>query len=219
MTSRDQDIECIVRATDGLAKGFPGIDSVFVRNSLPTQPDVRILPLIPTPDDGLAVFIVNDSVDLDEDDIVYLIEWYESRDAVNWTRRSELSGNPEARFFGERQIISAFTQVSEFWRIDVTPIEVSSLPTVPSGFGKNPTQPSKQIISGELGTHRVFVLPDLNGDNVIDFLDLLAFEPLWQVENEDLDINSARLFFEPGTLPTQRIGPSELFDLLEAVSD
>ena len=148
-----------------------------------------------------------------------MIEWYESRDAENWTRRPGLSGNPEALFFGERQIISAFTQVSEFWRIDVTPIEVASLPTVQSGFGKDPANQSKQIVFGELGTHRVFVVPDLNGDDVIDSLDLFAFEPLWQVENGDLDITTGRLFFEPGASLTELLGPREMIDLLEAMGE
>jgi len=56
-TQKHDALFCEARVTDGLASVEARSDPVTILNTLPTQPDVRILPLIPTPDDGFKPFL------------------------------------------------------------------------------------------------------------------------------------------------------------------
>lgn len=212
-TAKDDGFICEARVTNGTASLEARSEPVTVANTLPTAPVVRILPENPTPDDGLAALVIQESEDADGDDLVYLFEWYESSDGVNWTRRPELSGNPQALQFGQPEISSLFTQIAEFWRIDITPVEIDSLPTIASSKASASAKRLNEIIAGAKGSYSVLILPDLNGDDQVNHDDLLSLLTVWHKRKGDLDLGTRRLFFEPGDLDTLRIGTKELFIL------
>lgn len=202
-TKKEDSIFCEVQIADGLSSVEKRSEPVTILNTPPTQPVVRILPEKPTPDDGLAVAFDVLSEDADGDVIEYLFEWYEGPDGVNWTLRPELSGNAAAGDFGEPEISDLFTQIAEFWRIDITPLEFDSLTT-------------KGIVSGDTGTHSVFVFPDLNGDNLFNSKDVIVLLASWHKNSPELDSATRPLFFEPDDQGVRRVGPDDLFKLLLA---
>lgn len=194
-TARGQLIECVVTPSDGFVDGPPGSASVIIQNTLPTAPVIQILPENPTPNDGLAVWILEESFDADGDQIIYTFDWFESTDGITWNRRPELSSNLPFSV-GQPSISHLYTQVSEHWRVEVTPVEAHTIATLKGGDSESPA-------SGEMGVDEVFIQPDLvlsgNGDeSKFDAADLLVIRSVWHKTKGSLDSNSALsdMFFE-----------------------
>ena len=163
----------------------------------------------------MGVRIEVPSTDIDGDIIVYLFEWYESKDGVNWIRRPELSGNLSPFFPGEPEISSLYTQltqVAETWRVDVTPIEAYTV--------SKKGEPARKgaPIAGEKGTAQVTILANLasgsgTSDNIFNGPDLVAFLSLWHQTKGDLPPDLRNLFFDSGDSDSTQIGTHQLFPL------
>jgi hypothetical protein len=213
-TAKGDEITCLVRSSDGHRQSAPGEDTVIILNSPPSAPVVRILPPNPSPRSGLAVRIETESVDPDGDTVLYLIEWFESDDGVNWTRRPELSGNLKPFVAGEPEISSLYTQVAEFWRVQVTPVEAHTV----SKKGETSKGEGEPIV-GQAGTDTVLILPDvaasLSGgqEGMIDSDDLLVLLGIWGVQKSDAPADLLEQFFDASDLPEDRIGLRHLLIL------
>jgi len=192
LTARDQTIECVVTPNDGIQDGPSGRDEVVIQNSPPSLPVVKILPEDPTPDDGLAVPIILDSTDDDDDFILYVYEWYESSDGENWMRRSELSGSFEPFAQGQPEISHLFTQIAEHWRIDVTPVDF------PVGKGHLPAEHQKGSPPPDRATDSVFILPSLNDDGTVDSKDMIELFSVYRLQNQHLSGEIKDRLFEVG---------------------
>ncbi|NUN98105.1 MAG: LamG domain-containing protein [Candidatus Omnitrophica bacterium] len=212
-TAKGQTIECRVTPFDGAVEGPFGSDSVVIRNSPPTAPGVRILPEKPNPNVGLAVLITQESIDPDGDFVTYVFQWFESTDGVSWTLRPEVSGNLIPFVQGQPEISNLYTQGAEFWRVDVIPVDLSKrekalLETNPSALD------GKALTVGEIGTARVYILPDLDGNGVVDAGDLLRLLPLWGKSKQELGPDLQQVYFDTTEPGNSAIGPEHLFKLL-----
>jgi hypothetical protein len=201
-TSRGQTFYCNVRVTDGTGIAEAESNSVIIQNTPPTAPIVRILPENPTPIDGLAIYIDQDSVDADDDDFFYVIEWYESLDGENWTLRPLISGRRTFPYLqGQPQISNLYTQMAEFWRVDVTPIEAWTLPQ------------KGAVSSGPTGTKMVYILPDLGGDHFVNGSDLVTLISNWNKTKGELPEGVKPLFFEGNDPDSAKVGVQDLIKL------
>lgn len=211
ITARDRTYECRVTPYDGMALGQVGSDSVTILNTPPSAPTIEIVPELPTPDDGLAVLITEESTDVDGDTIVYLFEWFDSPNGLTWHRRPELSGNLDPFFPGEPEISSLYTrlvQAAEHWRVDVTPVEL------PPGMTKERlTGGSTSLVTGEKASIRWIVLPDLDGDRTVGPSDLLFLNSLWGRTKESLSQTDRELLFDENASATHEIGLTHLLNL------
>jgi hypothetical protein len=193
-TAKGQTIECFVTPSDGAVFGTPGVDAVNIQNSPPTQPVVRILPADPLPNDGLAVWIDTESSDADGDFVAYLFKWYESEDSLNWTLRPEISGNETPFVQGQPEISRLYTQAGDYWRVTVTPVDLTS---------KSGVLSAPALEWGNIGTRgfgqqtqsAVFVKPDFDGDRIVGAKDLLIFEGAWGERKDELPTNLKEMLF------------------------
>ncbi len=211
LTVRDREYRCVVTPFDGIENGPSGEASVVIANTPPTSPEINILPAIPTPDDGIAVVITTESTDIDDDRIVYLFEWFDSLNGVDWHRRTELSGNLNPFFPGEPEISNLWTrlvQAAEYWRVDVTPVEI------PQGVAKEDLEGvSKGFVVGEAASKEWFVLPDLDGDNQVGAEDVLLVHSLWGTTKESLPQADQELLFSETATATDEVGLEHLLNL------
>jgi len=215
-TFRSDLVECIVTPSDGVAEGIPGIASAMVRNSTPSAPLIQILPDNPTSESGMAAQIVSESVDLDDDMVIYLYEWYESTDGSHWRRRPELSGNPPPYYDqGEpavSELFTSFVHAGEYWRVDVTPIEITEKAAI-VGTGQ-PALDLKGALMGQPGSDRAFVLVDLDGSERVDSADLLALCANWYRTREQVNSRIRRVFFGNDDPAKTCIGSCDLLNLV-----
>lgn len=201
-TVRGELFRCKVRITDGTGVEEDETNSVTVLNTPPTTPIVRILPGNPTPSDGLAVYIEEESFDADGDDFFYVIEWYESLDAEKWSLKPLISGRRTPPYLqGQPEISKFYTQMAEFWRVDVTPIETWTLTQ------KGP------IANAPTGTNIVYVLPDLGGDHFVNSDDLNILLSHWRQTKGELPDAVKPLFFENEDLDSSKVGIKDLLNL------
>ena len=213
-TSKNETFFCGARVTDGTSWLETFTEPVTILNTTPTAPVVRILPEHPTAFNGLAVWIVQESVDPDEEDYVaYLFEWFESSDGATWTRRPELSGYRDPFIPGEPEISSLYIQVGEYWRVDVTPIDLG----LPGEAALSKAMSSASLLEvgteGEKGTYSVFVLPDLDDDGDVDQDDLCVLLSVWHKSKMELGGDLRTLFFEDTEADSEQIGVLELLKL------
>ncbi|MCA9425016.1 MAG: hypothetical protein KC994_08075, partial [Candidatus Omnitrophica bacterium] len=212
LTTRDQTYRCRVTPFDGIDIGPAMNASVIVQNTPPTGLEFDLLPEIPTPDDGLAVLITQESIDVDDDLIVYLFEWFDSPDGIVWHRRPELSGNLNPFFPGEPEVsdlLLRLIQAAEYWRVDVTPIEV------PPGLAKGQIVGSTgNWVVGPTQSRQKIILPDLDGDNSVGSEDLLFIESRWGKSKQSLSENDRDLLFSESSSATDEIGIRHLFNLV-----
>jgi hypothetical protein len=206
-TSRDQTVECRVTPNDGQDDGPSGSASVVILDTPPTAPIIQILPQNPSPDDGLAAKIITESTDIDGDTIRYLYEWYESQDGQNWTRRPELSGGLDPYAQGEPEVSRLFTQAADYWRIDITPVEAH---TLSKSIEAGPRE--KAAITGKKGTASVFVLPDFNGNKVIDADDLLLLLSVWGKTKTEVAPGLREVFFDINDPMDKKVGLQDLLN-------
>jgi len=210
-TSRGQVLECVVTPSDGNGNGPSGSDSVTIVNTPPTAPVVRILPDNPTPDDGLAVYFVKSSTDVDGDFVDYIFEWYESSNAINWTRRPELSGAFRPFSRGEPEASNLYIQIAEFWRIDVTPVDFPNETSFKKAVENKDT--GQAISAGAKGTFTTRILPDLDGDDVVGVQDLLFLKSVWKKKKSELDPDTRKIFFDAAADPNAEVGVDQLLSL------
>lgn len=211
LTTKNETWYCTVKVSD--ATGFVTATTlpVTIHNSTPTAPIVRILPENPTPADGLAVWIDQESMDPDGDPLAYLFEWFDSVDGITWRRRAEMSGNLSPFYPGASEISKLYTQAAEFWKVRVTPVELSG---GAQGYTKGMILTEEDLsllreqtlIPGRAAEDQVFIIPDLNGDGVVDIEDLLILRLAWKKGRTELPSNIATLFFEPGAAATEKVG-------------
>jgi len=212
-TTRYQVFSCVVRVTDGLSSVETETEAVTVVNSPPTAPVIVILPEEPVPGDGLAVWVMEPSVDPDGDAVGLVFQWFESSDGVNWNLRTEMSGRIDPYDRGEPEVSGLYTQMSEFWRVDVFPVEFG-IPAGKAGASSPEYLAGLAVESaGDPVTDTVYVLPDLSGDRRVDGEDLAVLMSLWHRTKADLDSGVRPWFFESSAPPTSVIGPEFLFRL------
>jgi len=190
-TESNQVVECVVTPHTSKGDGEPGSAMVGILNSPPSQPVVRILPENPTPDDGLAVWIEEESTDADGDTVVYLYEWFSSFDGSTWVRRPELSGTLNPFSPGVPEISALYTKAAQFWLVTVTPIEAL---TVPKKKSKGLTGPNP--VMGESDSHGIRVLPDLDDDDIVGVTDLHKLRSLLGKRKSELNPKDRDLFFD-----------------------
>lgn len=216
ITTRLDELECIVTPYDGSTRGVPATASTSILNASPTIPEVRILPDNPTQFTGLASWLKTPSTDADGDQVLYIFEWYESGDGVNWSRRPELSGNaPPYYDRGEPEISELYTnlvQAGEYWRVDVTPIEVLDEKSLTSGRPGDFLE--KSAANSQTGSAQVFVLPDLDGDDSAGPSDLILLKSVWHKGGEEVDDRLRQVLFDPEDENPDRIGTEDLLHLL-----
>ena len=214
MTAKGDAIQCLVRATDGETFSEPGEQTVVIANSPPTAPVVKILPDNPSPRSGLAVRIETPSSDADGDTLLYLFEWFESDDGSNWVRRPELSGNLKPFVTGEPEISSLYTQIAEYWRVQVTPVEADTV----AKKGGSPKVAGSPV-TGEPGVDQVLILPDLavsssgNPEDRIDSDDLLALLEVWGITKSNLSGPLQDQFFDSFDSNDSKVGLRHLLAL------
>jgi hypothetical protein len=224
LTTRLDELECIVTPFDGSARGVPASASVMISNASPTIPEVRILPDYPSQFTGMASWLKTPSIDADGDPVLYIFEWYESDDGVAWTRRPELSGNaPPYYDRGEPEISELYTnllQAGEYWKVDVTPIEVLDKKNLQSGWTGESSPVSSRLLmnrsvrNSQTGSAQVLVLPDLDGDDTAGPSDLILFRSVWHKQKEEVGPPLRQSLFDPEDGNPARIGPAHLFHLL-----
>jgi len=215
-TTKNETYFCAARVTNGILHFDALTEAVTIANSPPSAPTIAIRPEQPTPDDGLAMWIDVESTDPDGDGVVYLIEWFESPDGQTWTRRPELSGNPPPLYDqGEPEISHLYTQMAEFWRLTITPIEVWDSPK-PLALMANPgVRLQGDPVFGESDSYDVYILPDLTGDDRVDAEDVLLLKSVWHQQKKDMDAELRPLFFESADAPTEQVGLDNLIGLTQ----
>lgn len=212
-TTKGDTIECRVTPSDGAVQGEPGIDSVVIQNTPPTAPVVRILPENPNPNDGLAVSIDVQSFDADGDFVTYVFQWFESTDGETWERRPEVSGNLNPFVQGQPEISTLYTQGAEFWRVEVTPVDLSKKQK--ADFDRNPSSlTAKGLTVGEAGAAETYIVPDLDGDGSVDGDDWLELLSIWGIPKSELSSEVQQIFFDTNEPGNTRIGRDRLFQLL-----
>ncbi len=214
-TARDQVIECRVTPNDGYQNGPQASDSVVILNTPPPTPIFRLLPENPTPDDGLAVTLENpDPVDADGDLVVPLFMWSQSTDGSQWVTRTELSGRLTPVFIqGEPEISSLYTQIAEYWRVDVNYVDFKNETDFNTAVNKgDPSLLIDKDIS-QTDTETTFILPDLDGDDQVGPSDLLVLESVWGKTRSEVPIPLRQLFFEGSDPANTRISLRELLGL------
>ncbi|MCA9435405.1 MAG: FG-GAP repeat protein, partial [Candidatus Omnitrophica bacterium] len=179
-TTRGEVWKCLVTVQDDEGQSVTGEDEVTIQNSLPTQPEIKTLPPNPMPGDGIAVLITKQSTDADGDVIVYLFEWYRLNSDGFWERRPEVSGNLSPFSPGEPEISGLYT-AGEMWEVRVTPYEARTLVKRSGQKGVG------GAVSGPSATDRWVVLPNLNGDRILDIHDLLLLVEMWHEEHGSSD--------------------------------
>jgi hypothetical protein len=209
-TSRGQTVECVVTPSSPSGVGIPGSDSVVIGNSPPTQPVVRILPENPTPDDPLAVWIEVPSIDPDGDLVLYIFEWYSSFDGVAWTRRPELSGSLSPFTAGEPEISSLYTRQAPFWAVTVTPIEAHTI----GGKSAKGIEIAGVPVVGTPGVFQVQVLPDFDGDDLVEVSDVLQLRGMWHWSKREVPLDRRGILFAPEAAEDAEIGASQLFRMM-----
>jgi streptogramin lyase len=212
LTRRGATYMCLVTPNDGIGDGPSAFDSVTVVNAPPTSPVVAILPEVPTPDDGLGIWIVEPSTDADDDPVDYIFEWYESSNGSTWNRRPELSGSFNPPFYtrGVPEISDLYTQIAEFWKVEVTPVDLYDEPAKAANDEKDL---SEALSSGEKATYTTRILPDLDGDNLVGVPDLLFLKSVWGVKKADLQLEDRRLFFDSTDDPNAKVGLDHLLGI------
>lgn len=214
-TTRDQTIECRVTPNDGYQDGLPGSDSVVIQNTPPPAPIVSLLPEVPTPDDGLAVYLENpDPVDVDGDLVVPLFVWSQSTDGATWIVRPELSGRLTPVFVqGEPEISSLYTQIAEYWRVDVSYVDFKN----ETDFKAATTISSLSLLGNkdlsDTDTETTFILPDLDGDNQVGPSDMVLLESVWGETKSEVPSSLRPLFFEASDPADTYISLRELLGL------
>jgi hypothetical protein len=211
-TTKGDTVLCVVTPFDGIQAGPQGSDSVTIINSPPTAPAIRLLPEVPTPSDGLAVWIEQQSTDADGDYIAYLFEWYDSSTGADWTLRPELSGNESPFVQGQPEISRNYTQAGDYWRVVVTPVELlgktSGSEAQISGSDKQTTK-----VFGESASASILVLPDFQEDGGINSQDLVILMQVWQKRKGDLPSSLRPVFFEPRDSSDLRVGKEFLLKM------
>jgi len=146
--------------------------------------------------------------------VLYAFEWFESSDGENWRRRSELSGHVDPFAQGVSAVAALYTQMAEYWRVVVTPVEFE-LPGKLSGgeSGAAAGEAAKSSGAGQSAEDIVFILPDLTGDDRVDGEDVLVLLSVWHQGKGDMDAAFRDFFFERTASDTARIGPGHLFQL------
>lgn len=212
-TSKGQTLKCVVIPSDGEMEGPSGSDSVVILNSPPTAPVVQILPENPTPQDGLAVYIVTGSFDPDGDEFIYIFEWYESNDGVNWVRRPELSASLPFSV-GQPEISSLYTQVAEHWRVEVTAVETDTI-----GLKASKLRDHSGPVFGEMGMDEVVIQANLSlagtpGETEkIDAPDLLMLMSVYGETKDTIGPEMRDYFFDSEDASSERIGFPQLLGL------
>ncbi|MCA9438852.1 MAG: hypothetical protein KC978_23915, partial [Candidatus Omnitrophica bacterium] len=208
-TSRGQTISCEVLLSEGELESDAGEDSVVIRNTQPSPPVYHILPEDPMPNDPLAVIFDQASVDPDGDPVVYVFEWFESSDGENWTRRPEISGTlpPPLYVSGEPEISGLYTQMGEYWRVEVTAWD---------GILEAKRWQSTQIEAANAKQvfgpirNQVRVSTSLNGDLSIGPDDMLFLLGLWHKTKGELSDSMSLKFFEPSMPDDSKVGKEHL---------
>jgi len=172
-TTRDEVWRCEVTAEDDEGKRSFGVDEVTIQNSLPTQPEIEVLPPNPLPGDGRAVLLVTFSTDADNDAIVYLFQWFRLDLEGIWQMRPEVSGTLQPYSPGQAEISGLYT-AGETWKVEVTPLEARTL--VKRGGAKG----IGEVIAGPPAIDQWIVLPDFGNDGMIDSEDILTLLELWR---------------------------------------
>ncbi len=216
-TKRGDRVSCLVTPFDGILTGPPTSSSVCIGNSPPPAPAFSLLPENPSPSsmEGLAVWIDHQDPDPDGDPILYVFEWFESSDGLNWIRRPEVSGTlpPPLYLPGEPEISHLYTQVGDIWRVEVTAwdgVEHETDYGCSEGQGKASIE---KLLGGNTSSREVGVLPDLNGDGIVETSDLIILKNEWKKCRSEMSPEIADMFFERGSRDDERIGIDQLFDL------
>jgi len=214
-TAKNQEFFCVVRATawetGGAVWAQTRTDPVMIVNTSPSEPEIVLLPEDPTPDDGLAVWMIGGATDPDGDPVGLVIEWFESMDGETWTRREELSGRLDPYDRGEPEVSSLYTQMAEFWRVTVTATELSAPAKMDEAGAFKVDAAISVLAAGGSVSRQVFILPDATGDNVVDVRDLAVLRSLWHRPKAELAPEESILFFEPGAPGSREVGPMDLF--------
>jgi hypothetical protein len=188
---------------------------VTIANSTPSAPVFRFLPEQPTPDTGLAAWIVEESTDADGDEVVYLIEWFESQGGGAWHRRPELSGSPPPYYDqGEPEVSHLYTQAGERWKVTITPLEVPSVKPITALRSSREKGVEQDWPQGTGISKEFYIFPDLDGDRSVDQGDLYRLMSLWHRTNGDLPEATRRAFFEEGESAGERIDYRQLFNFI-----
>jgi hypothetical protein len=212
-TRRDQTFRCVVTPSDGDLVGPSAEASATISNTPPSPPEILILPERPNPVDGFAVWIENESIDVDGDQVLYMFEWFESSDGSSWNRRPELSGNLNPFFPGVPEISRLYahsrTQAGEYWRVDVTPVD---FPVDETNFSASSvSQPTtKDDLAILKASAEVVILPDLNQDNKVDSGDLLLLKSVWEMKKVDVATGLRGLLFDQSDPLSAQVGLSHL---------
>lgn len=215
LTTKNETWFCIARYSQDDLYLEAQTQIVTIANSTPSAPVFRFLPEHPTPDTGLAAWIVEESTDADGDDVVYLIEWFESQGGGDWHRRAELSGSPPPYYDqGEPEVSSLYTQAAERWRVTITPLEVPAVKPTTALRSSSEKSVDQDWPQGTRISKEFYIYPDLNGDRSVDQGDLYQLMALWHQTNGDLPEATRRAFFEEGDSAGERIDYRQLFNFI-----
>ncbi len=173
-TTRDEVWRCDVTVEDDEGKQNYGSAEVTIQNSLPTQPEIKVLPPNPLPGDGRAVLLLTFSIDADNDGVVYLFQWFRLDSEGEWQLRPEVSGTLQPYSPGQAEISGLYT-AGETWKVEVTPYEARSLVK-----RNNDAKGSSGVIAGLTAVEQWIVLPDFGNDGMIDSADILILLELWR---------------------------------------
>lgn len=213
-TAKNETFFCAARVTDGTNYVRATTDPVAILNSAPSAPEFLLLPEDPTPDDGLAVWILVESTDPDGDTVDYVFEWFESEDGEEWRRRTELSGSLDPYNEGEPEISRLYTQMAEFWKVVVTPVELEHATSGATELLPSHLIAAPQVAAlGSSAAQDVFIIPDLTGDDRVDCEDLIVLRSVWHERKEEMDPNLGVLFFEASEPVHAQVGIRHLLKL------
>ncbi len=115
-TKSGEEWKCVVTPFDGTDYGSSGNALILIQddgiplpeNSLPTRPEVTIVPDFAYTHDNLTCIVITPSIDADNDSIAYIYEWFQNGDLTNETGATILSNR---------------TGVGEEWKCVVTPFD------------------------------------------------------------------------------------------------
>ncbi len=215
LTTRNETWFCVARYSQDNLYLEAQTQIVTIANSTPSAPVFRFLLEQPTPDTGLAAWIVEESTDADGDDVVYLIEWFESQGGGVWHRRPELSGSPPPYYDqGEPEVSSLYTQAAERWKVTITPLEVPAVKPATALRSSRAKAVDQDWPKGAVISREFYIFPDLDGDRSVDQGDLYRLMALWHRTKGDLPEATRRAFFEEGESAGERIDYRHLFNFI-----
>ncbi len=175
-TTRDEVWRCQVTVEDDEGQKETAAAQVTIQNSLPTQPEIQVLPENPLPGEGRAVLLLTFSTDADDDAVVYQFQWFRLDAEGEWQLRPEVSGTLQPYSPGEAEISGLYT-AGETWKVEVTPIEARALVKRAGSKGL------MGLPAGPPAIEQWIVLPDFGSDGMIDSADILTLLELYRSED------------------------------------